>query len=112
MTAVPFDTLKLADRLQAGGFSAEQARTFASALAEAASSAEVATKPDLRALEIALKRDVSDLEIALKRDVSDLANTVTRDLLDLEQRVTIRFGGMLVVAVGIILTAFRYLPVH
>jgi hypothetical protein len=33
MTAVPFDTLKLADRLEAGGFSAEQARTVAGALA-------------------------------------------------------------------------------
>ena len=35
MTAVPFDTLELADRLQAGGFNAEQAHTFSSALAEA-----------------------------------------------------------------------------
>jgi hypothetical protein len=101
MTAVPFDTLKLADRLQAGGFNAEQARTFASALADAASSAEVATKPDLSAMEISIKRDMSALETALKRD-----------LVDLEQRVTIRFDGMLVVAVGIILTAIRYLPAN
>jgi len=79
MSAVPFDTLKLADRLQAGGFSPEQSRTAASALAEAMAGAELATKADLR---------------------------------DLEQRLTIRLGGMLVVAVGVILAAIRYLPAH
>ena len=47
MTAVPFDTLKLADQLQAGGFSAEQARTAASAFAEATGGADLATKTDL-----------------------------------------------------------------
>ena len=73
MTAVPFDTLKLADRLQSGGFSAEQSRAAAGALA----GAELATKADLR---------------------------------DLEQRLTIRLGGMLVVAVGVLLAAIRYLP--
>jgi hypothetical protein len=51
MSAVPFDTLKLADRLQAGGFTAEQAHTFASALAEAASGADLVTKQDLLATE-------------------------------------------------------------
>ena len=79
MTAVPFDTLKLAEQLQSGGFTTEQARAAVSALAEAASVAELATK---------------------------------RDLIDLEQRLTIRLGGMLIVVVGIILTAIRYLPAH
>ena len=77
MTAVPFDTLKLADRLQAGGFTPEQSRSAAIALAEAMAGAELATKADLR---------------------------------DLEQRLTIRLGGMLVVAVGVLLAAIRYLP--
>jgi hypothetical protein len=31
-------------------------------------------------------------------------------LRDLEQRMTIKFGGMLIVAVGVILAARRYLP--
>lgn len=83
MNAVPFDTLKLADRLQAGGLTAEQARTFASSLAEAANAADLVTKPYL-----------DDRLIAL------------------EQRLTIRLGGMLVVSVGILLAAIRYLPVH
>ena len=49
MSAVPFDTLKLADRLTAGGFTAEQSRAAASAFAEAMSGAELATKSDLKA---------------------------------------------------------------
>jgi hypothetical protein len=92
MSAVPFDTLKLADRLEAGGFTAEQARTFASALADAASSAELVTKRDLDTGLSGLKRE---FEAAL---------------LNLEQRMTIRLGSMLVIAVGVLMAAFRYLP--
>jgi hypothetical protein len=41
------------------------------------------------------------------------ADLVTKaDLRDLEQRLTIRLGGMLVVAVGVILAALRYIPPH
>jgi uncharacterized protein GlcG (DUF336 family) len=54
---MPFDTLKLARRLEAAGFPA---------------ASQLATKTDLR---------------------------------DLEQRLTIRFGGMLVAATALILTA-------
>ena len=58
MTAVPFDTLKLADQLQAGGFSAEQARTAASAFAEATGGADLATKADIANL--ATKTDLAE----------------------------------------------------
>ena len=90
MSVVPFDTLKLAGRLEGGGFTAEQARTAASALAEAMTGAELATKSDL--------------------DV--LKNDLKNDIVQLEQRMTIRLGGMLVVAVGILIAAIRYLPSH
>ncbi|MEI8395642.1 MAG: hypothetical protein WCF85_12950 [Rhodospirillaceae bacterium] len=49
MSAVPFDTLKRADRLQAGGFTAEQARTASFAFAEALSGADLVTKDYLDA---------------------------------------------------------------
>ncbi len=83
MAAVPFDTLKLAEWLQAGGFTRDQAHAAASALAEVATGAELVTKPFLE-----------------------------DRLVVLEQRLTIRLGGMLVVAVGVILAAIRYLPPH
>jgi DNA-binding transcriptional regulator YdaS (Cro superfamily) len=76
--SMPFDTLKLARRLEATGFPAQQAGDMAEAIAEAISG--LVTKADLQ--------------------------TAIRDL---EQRLTIRLGGMMVVAVGIILTGFKFI---
>jgi hypothetical protein len=90
VTAVPFDTLKLADRLQAGGFTADQARATASALADVASGFDLATKSD----------------------VQTLAVTTKRDLVDLEQRLIIRLGGLAVVLTGLALAVMHYLPPH
>ena len=82
MTAVPFDTLRLAQRLrEKAGFTAEHAEAAAEAFAEVIGATEFITK--------------ADLTVALR---------------DLEQRLTVRFGGMLVVAVGVILAALRYFP--
>jgi hypothetical protein len=53
MTAVAFDTLKLARKLRDGAqMSQEQAEGVAEALAEAMSGAELATKGDLREFEL------------------------------------------------------------
>jgi predicted RNA-binding protein associated with RNAse of E/G family len=57
MSAVPFDTLELADRLQAGGFTPEQAKTAATALAEAMQ-AELVTKADPAVALAELKADL------------------------------------------------------
>jgi hypothetical protein len=82
MAAIPFDTLKLARQLrEKAGFTPEHAEAAAEALAEAVGGADLVTKADLQSA-----------------------------LRDVEQRLTIRFGGMLVVAVGIILAALRYFP--
>ena len=70
--AMPFDTLKLARRLESAGFPAQQAGDMAEAIAEGVS--QLATKADLR---------------------------------DLDERMTIKFGGMIVVAVGVILAGFK-----
>jgi hypothetical protein len=85
MTAVPFDTLKLARKLEPGGFTLDQANTAAEALAEAMSGAELATKSDIEALKSEFK---SEIELA-KRDL------------------TIRLGGTAVVLAGIILGGMR-----
>ncbi len=82
MTGVAFDTLKLARRLRdKAGFSPEHAEEAAEALAEAIGGAELITK--------------TDLAIALR---------------DLEQRLTIKGGGMMIVSVGILLAALRFMP--
>jgi hypothetical protein len=84
MTGVAFDTRKLARRLRdRAGFTAEHAEEAAEALVEAIGGAELITK--------------TDLQIALR---------------DLEQRLIIKIGGMMIIAVGILLAALRFLPIH
>lgn len=80
---MPFDTLKLARRLEAAGFPPKQAGDMAEAIAQAVAS--LATKADLAALGARID---AKLEI-LKRDM------------------TIRLGSMMVVAVGVILAGFK-----
>lgn len=74
--------MKLATRLEAGGFTFDQARAVAvaGALGDAAQVADLATNADLRS---------------------------AVDLL--EQWLTVRMGGMLVVLAGILLTAIKYM---
>jgi hypothetical protein len=139
MTAVAFDTLKFARRLrETAGVSPEHAEGFADAISDALSVAELATKSDLRELEVSLKSDMRDLEVSLKSDMRDLEGSLKSDMRELEvslksdmrdlegslksdmrdlearmtlqiERQTIRLGGMMIIAVGIILTAIRYL---
>ena len=84
---MPFDTLKLARRLEAAGFAPQQAGDMAEAIAEAV--AQLATKADLQAEIGGLRAELkAELEI-LKRDM------------------TIRLGSMMAVAVGVILAGFK-----
>jgi hypothetical protein len=95
MAAVPFDTLKLARRLESAGFPPKQAGDTAEALAEAMSGAELATSADIALV----RNELAAVRTELKAEIELLR----RDL-------TIRLGGMIVVATGIILAAIRYLP--
>lgn len=61
MTAITFDTLKYAERLEAGGFSPQQAKTEAQALAEVLSSSEAASARDIERLEAKIELLRSDL---------------------------------------------------
>lgn len=65
MSAVPFDALRFATKLQAGGFTVEQARAAAEAFAEATSQ-EIATKADIAALGSMVRGDVQIMERDLK----------------------------------------------
>ena len=84
MTAVPFDTLKFASKLQSGGFSPEQAKAAAEAFADATGE-ELATKADLKMETANLRSDIRELEL----------------------RMTIKLGGLIVASTGIILAALK-----
>ncbi|MBY6243704.1 DUF1640 domain-containing protein [Methylosinus sp. Sm6] len=72
--SVAFDTLKFVEKLEAGGFTHEQAKAAAEAFAEATSQ-ELATKADLR---------------------------------ELEMRMTVKLGGLIIGATGVLIAAMRY----
>ncbi len=113
MGAVPFDTLKLARRLEGAGFPPKQAGDTAEALAEAMSGARLATGDDIASVrtEIAALRTELKAEIAAVRAEFRAEIAAVRAELELLRRdLTIRLGGMMIVAVGVILAAIRYLP--
>jgi hypothetical protein len=133
MTAVPFDTLKFARHLEASGMAASVAAGAAEALADALTGSDLATKSDLAELrgEIAgIRSDLAGKTIELRSEIgavrTELATVRTElthqisatkvelrsDIELLRRDITIKFGSMLVIAVGILLTAIRYLPPH
>ncbi|MCX8017667.1 MAG: CCDC90 family protein [Rhodocyclaceae bacterium] len=76
MTTITFDTLKYAKKLKQAGFSEEQAEAQASALAEA----------------------VSEIDVATKRDIDNLKN----ELQKLELRLTLKMGALITAGIGIV----------
>ena len=91
MTTITFDTLKFSDSLKAAGVPDKQAEAEARALAEAfsSSSADVATKSDVREVRT---------EIDLLR----------KDMQALELRLTIKLGAFMTIAVGILISVLRH----
>ena len=137
MNAVPFDTLKMARRLEASGFPRAQAAGAAEAMAEAMAGAELATKAgvlavkdDVLVLKAELKADLYGVKAELERGLEQLRVDVDHKLERLEHKLerqgsmlegklellrrdmTIRLGAMLIASTSIVLTAIRFLPVH
>ncbi len=124
MGAVPFDTLKLARRLEGAGFPPKQAGDTAEALAEAMSGAELASGSDVAAVrsEVAtlgsqLRAEIAALGSELRAEIAAVRAQVAAVRAELKAEIellrrdlTIRLGSMLIVAVGVILAAIRYLP--
>ena len=127
MNAVPFDTLRMAQRLEAAGFSGQQAAGAPEALAEALVGADLATKGDITTVraDIASARTATTAEIAASQAATNAefagsrATTtaefaaVRAEIVNLEAGVmaaiellrpdmTIKTGGMMIIAVGVI----------
>src|SRR5438132_5742286 len=102
MASVPFDTLRLARRLEEAGFPPKQAGDTAEALAEALG--ELATKSDVAAL----RGDIA----ALRSDIASLRLEFDMKLELLRRDMTIRLGGMIVVGVGLIIALMRIFTLH
>ena len=119
MSAVPFDTLKFARHLEESGLAASAAAGAAEALADALTGANLATKgdigevkSDIAGVRAELKSDIASLKVELKGDIAAVRTELLNALELLRRDLTIKSGSMLVIAVGILLAAIRYLPAH
>ncbi|MDE0155239.1 MAG: hypothetical protein OXS28_06540 [Gammaproteobacteria bacterium] len=112
MAAIMFDTHAFVKELTGAGMPEAQAEVLARNQA-ALIDEKLATKEDLKKLELATKEDLKKLELATKKDLKDLEVTLKRDLNELELRLmyklTLRFGSMMVVAIGVMAALVKLL---
>jgi hypothetical protein len=108
MNAVPFDTLKMARRLEAAGFGAPQAAGASEAIAEAITGSNLATKSDFLATKSKIATEIAGVRTELKATRNELLAAIEL----LRRDMTIKLGGMIFVAVGVLLAAMRYMAPH
>ena len=120
--ALAIDTLAYANKLQAAGFTEEQARVQVETLAEIVSE-NIATKADIALLqrdmkefETALKadialirRDMKELETSLKRDIKEVEAALRSEIEAMGNKVTIRLGGTMVVGIAVLAAIIKLL---
>ena len=93
MVAITFDTLKYANRLKAAGAEPRIAEAEAEALAEVF---------ELNLKEVATREDLKQMEERLNEKMD------TR-FIQLEQRMIIKLGGLMVIAIGVVATLVKIL---
>ena len=101
MSAVAFDTLKLARTLRdTAKMSQEQAEGVADALAEAMSGAELATKTDIAVL----KRDIADIQrdMATKAELAEIKTAIADARVDTLRWVFAAIVGQTALIVGLV----------
>ena len=103
MNAVPFDTLKLARDFEVAGMAPPVAAGTAAALADALIGADLVTKSDL-------DTRLGSFEARLNAIFETFEAKFDAKLEILRRDMTIKLGGMLVIAVGVILAAMRFMP--
>lgn len=122
MIAIPFDTLKFARHLEASGLAGPAAAGAAEALADALTGSNLATRADLTAAItgvngeiLGVKGEIQGLKgeiLGVKAEIAAVKTELKNDIELSRRDITIKFGSMLVIAVGVLLAAIRYLPPH
>lgn len=97
------DRLTLARALEEGGIARRAAEHIATEIFDAIHD-NVATKADVAAV----RAEVA----AVRAEVAVFRTELKGDIALFEHRLMTRLGGVIAVAVGIILAAIRYLPPH
>jgi hypothetical protein len=77
---------------------------------EPSAGTDLTTKSDLRRLETAVTSELGLARSDLAREIAAMRSELLNAMDLLRRDLTIRFGGMLVVAVGVLLAAMRFMP--
>lgn len=85
MATVTFDTYKFVSRLKSSGMPEE----YANAISEG------------------LKEAQGEMELVTKKDMDIATNNLTHEIKELENRMIIKMGTMLVVAIGILTAVIK-----
>src|SRR5712691_8851612 len=111
---VAFDTLKLARRLEAAGFSTKQAQDTSEALADAlttnlASRTDIqAVQGETRALGLQLRAEIREVELRLRADMASLRAELIRWVVGVGIAAVIATGGMIITLGTAILRALPH----
>jgi hypothetical protein len=119
-----FNSLKYAKKLEEVGLTREQAEMHVQILSEVMEST-LATKQDMKDLNLALSQDMKNLNLALSQDIKDLDQRIGQDVKNLhqridtlavdfrnelkitEQRMTIKIGTIVSMAIGVAVTIVK-----
>jgi hypothetical protein len=96
MATITFDTLKFANKLKSAGVVPEHAEAEAEALADIF---------EINLKEVATKEDIK----LLKDDIKHLEERIDGKFIQLEQRMTIKLGALMVIAVSAVATLVKLL---
>ena len=106
MSAVAFDTLKLARKLRdSAHMPQEQAEGIADALAEAMSGAELATKSDLIDVQSASKADLMEVKSELKTELLEVERRLESKISDVKSDILKTIIAVMVVNSAVVLAA-------
>ncbi|CAK8743481.1 hypothetical protein SODG_006617 [Sodalis praecaptivus] len=123
MGQVAFDTLQASEELQTAGLTSEQAKAISLVVRKSHEVADVATKADIADV----KRDIADVrkdmearfektdaQIAdvrkdLSAEIADVRKDIANRFDKLGLQMTVRMGGMLIAAVGLMTAILKVL---
>jgi hypothetical protein len=111
MNALHFDSLSYANRLKSAGMESSLAEVQASAMTEViqGQSQNLSTKPELQQLGQDLHKDMQSLRLELQKDMQSLRVEFQKDMQLLEQRMVIKLGSLMVLAIGVVATLVKVL---
>ena len=120
MKATNFDSLTYANRLKAAGMDGGLAEVQASALTEVIQDHfhSLSTKQEVQQLNLDLRKEIQlqgqdlrkDMQLQgqeLRKDMQLLRLEVQKDMQLLEQRMVIKLGSLMVLAIGVVATVVK-----